>query len=62
MPSSFSFDLKSHVFIGQFFGPPLVVVLRENLHAIALCLVCDFDGFVVAAGDGLVGAEDRHGG
>ena len=52
---------EGDVFIGKFFGPPLVVVLREELDAVAFEAVGDFDGFVVSAGDGLVGTEDGHG-
>jgi hypothetical protein len=41
-------------------GTPLVVVLGENLHAVATGAVRDFDGSVIAAGDRLVGAEKGH--
>jgi hypothetical protein len=42
------------------FGEPLVVVLREDLHAVAAGAAGDLYRFVVAAGDGLVGSENGH--
>ena len=48
------------VVVGKFFGLPLVVVLGEQLDAVAVEAVGDFYGFVVTAGDGLVGSEDGH--
>ena len=39
-------------------GPPLVVILRKDLDNIHAELSGGFDGPVVAAGDGHVGAEE----
>ena len=43
------------------FGPPLIVVLREQLDALAAAVAGGLDGLVVAPRDRLMGAEDGHG-
>jgi hypothetical protein len=48
------------IVLGKLLGPPLVVVLREKLDAVAFKSVGQLDGLVVAAGNRLVCAEDRH--
>ncbi len=42
------------------FGAPLIVVLGEQLDAIAANLRCPFGSQVISAGDGLVSTEDGH--
>jgi hypothetical protein len=46
--------------LGDRTGTPLVVVLAEDLYAVAACLVGTFDGLVKTAGNRHVGAKDGH--
>ena len=46
---------------GQRLGPPLVVVLGEELHAIAATGRRGLDRLVISAGNRLVGTENGHG-
>ena len=41
-------------------GTPLVVVLTENLYAVAARLLGTFDGLVKTTGNRHVGAKDGH--
>lgn len=62
MPSLASECLKPRdVVIREIFGPPLIVVLGEHLHAVALAGLGRFDRFVVAAGNGHVSADGHFG-
>ena len=55
------FGKEPHILVGERLGPPLVVVLGENLHAVAALLGSNFHCLVVATGNRHVGSENRHG-